>query len=114
MKYIITSLFIACLLVCAFINLLNRESLEDIKIGSVSVAPGDTMYDVTKKLQQSLIASGSDWKISVDSEVLDERAYSHFGSCGSGLAVAILARNFGCKCVILRKERRLLIVRDFK
>lgn len=113
MKYIIISVFV-CILVCTFINFVNRESLEDIKMGSVSVAPGDTIYDVSKKMQKSLIASGSDWKISVDSEILDERASSHFVSGGSGLAVAILARNFDCKCVMLRKERRLLIVGDFK
>lgn len=58
------------MLVCAFINFVNRESLEDIKMGSVSVAPGDTIYDVSKKMQKSLIASGSDWKICVDGEIL--------------------------------------------
>lgn len=112
MKISAVIVLLAFLTVFSLIHLFTRESLEDIKMGSVAVEPGDSLSDVTKKMQKFLYASGSDWVISVDCKALDQRSSSYFGSGGSGLAVAILSRKFGCKCIMLRSQKRLLITED--
>jgi hypothetical protein len=89
-----------------------EHSLSDIKMGVVAVSHGETLVEVALKMQNSLNSCGSDWKICVDSDVALSKSSGNFGSGGTALAIPIIAKNFNCKCLTLKNEKRFLLIKN--
>jgi hypothetical protein len=81
-----------------------------MKMGNISVHPGESLAEVAIKMQKSLRSNGHAWRIVVDCEAAQTQARNHFGSGGTALTIPIIAKKFGCKCHITTKEKLFLLL----
>lgn len=103
----IIAIFVALVAVILMINL--EDDLEKIKIGDIGVSKGQSLRITTNKMNSSLISLGEPWRVIISTDVADKKAPSNFGGGGNGYLIARIARQFGCKFILIKEDNLIII-----